>query len=89
MTPYEKGRAHEYREMEKLREAGYIIVGRAAGSHGEFDIWGIIPPPTPGALGRLKFVQCKSGKTAKRQRKRSMKDLERLAGTYKVEVEAR
>jgi Holliday junction resolvase len=38
---YIKGRAKEYRIMKRLKEEGYDIVVRTAGSHGAFDVIGI------------------------------------------------
>lgn len=38
---YIKGRAKEYRLMKKLKDEGYEIVARTAGSHSPIDIIGI------------------------------------------------
>jgi Holliday junction resolvase len=40
-TNYEKGRKKEYKIMKKLKEQGYDIVFRTAGSHSPIDVVGI------------------------------------------------
>lgn len=39
MNNYQKGRAKEYRICEKLRQEGFDIVQRSAGSHSPVDIF--------------------------------------------------
>jgi Holliday junction resolvase len=51
---YQKGRRKEYAICKKLREEGFDIVQRSAGSHSKVDIFAI---DTKGR--RIKLVQCK------------------------------
>jgi len=82
---YQKGRRAEYREVKRLRALGYQYVGRTAGSHGIFDVYGIklYPGEVEGFKGEIVFVQVKTGKHAERERARS--GIESLKGTYIVE----
>ena len=50
-TNYERGRAFEYRVIDRLRANGYFAI-RSAGSKGAVDIAAIKP-------GQVLFVQCK------------------------------
>ena len=52
--------------MKRLREEGYPIVIRSAGSRSPIDIIGIDPN-----LRRIVLIQCKSGKSSKTQIKRT------------------
>lgn len=51
---YKRGRAKEYSTMKKLRECGYDIVFRSAGSHSPIDVIGINT-----SLQIIKFIQNK------------------------------
>jgi Holliday junction resolvase len=51
---YVNGRAKEYRTMKRLRDEGYDIVVRTAGSHGAFDVVGIRSNTL-----EIKLIQCK------------------------------
>ncbi|MGH2638402.1 MAG: hypothetical protein ACRDF4_03870 [Rhabdochlamydiaceae bacterium] len=62
MTNYTRGRSYEYRVIAKLRKQGFTIVQRSAGSHSVVDIWAVDT-----AKKIIKLVQCKSGKSAKRE----------------------
>lgn len=39
-TNYDRGRETEYKIVKELEKAGYVNVGRSAGSHGIFDVVG-------------------------------------------------
>lgn len=51
---YIKGRAKEYKVMKRLRDEGYDIVARTAGSHGAFDVIAINKETRD-----IKLIQCK------------------------------
>ena len=51
---YARGRAREYRELDKMRKEGYDIVFRSAGSHSAIDCIGIRLKDK-----HIKLVQCK------------------------------
>lgn len=53
-TNYKRGRAKEYRIMEKLREEGFDVVTRSAGSHSAVDIIAVRRKDK-----RVKWIQCK------------------------------
>jgi hypothetical protein len=82
---YEKGRRAEYKVMKQLRKEGFQYVGRTAGSHGIFDVWGIelFDWDSPVHKGRIKLVQVKTGKTAERERAKT--EIGKLTGSYFVE----
>ncbi len=52
---YIAGRKVEYEIAKEFRESGYEVI-RAAGSHGKFDLVGIIP------TGPVLLIQCKRTK---------------------------
>lgn len=51
---YNKGRKKEYKICKELKEEGYEIVQRSAGSHSPIDIWAIHR-----GLKRIKLIQAK------------------------------
>ena len=58
---YRRGRNKEYRLMAKLREGGFDIVSRSAGSHSAIDIFGIRKIDK-----KIIFVQSKPKKFSKK-----------------------
>ena len=77
---YQKGRRREYKWVEKLRKLGYDYVGRTAGSHGLFDVYGIDV-----STRTIRLIQVKSGETAEREKTKARPGIEALTGTYYVE----
>ena len=88
---YRRGRAKEYRIMKKLREEGYQIVARSAGSHSPIDIWAIFFGESYYGdeiqKGVIRLIQSKGGKSGKRERKKALEDIKKLEGLYWVRVE--
>jgi len=88
---YVKGRKKEYAVMKKLREEGFQIVARSAGSHSPVDVWAVKRPSHADLVnvpvGEIRLVQVKSGKSAKREQKKALEDIREYAGIYVVTVE--
>ena len=61
MTNYTKGRGKEYRLMNKLKQEGYKIVFRSAGSHSKIDVVGI-------KQKEILFIQSKPKSMSKNKR---------------------
>lgn len=61
---YLRGRAKEYRVMKKLKDKGYKIVARTAGSHSPIDIIGI---KLISNRVHIKFIQCKPRRFRKKK----------------------
>jgi len=78
--------------MARLRALGFQVM-RTAASHGLFDVIGITTieqgPGSSGLRGFIKLVQCKSGKTQEKAKKKALKALKQYEGTYQVTVEVR
>ena len=68
ITHYQKGRKKEYRICNSLREAGYDIVQRSAGSKSSVDIWAVRRKDH-----QILLVQSK-GKKAKEEKKEVKKE---------------
>ncbi len=81
-TNYRKGRYYEYFVCNKLREQGYFIVQRTAGSRSPFDIIAIDKKNKI-----IKLIQCKSGKKITKHTSEAEKVNKELSGTYTVEYE--
>lgn len=81
MTMYKRGRDKEYRTVGKLREQGYEIAQRSAGSHSPIDIW---------AVNRTRrlitLVQCKGVLASENKLEKLRKELDWLNGKWEVEV---
>lgn len=77
---YEKGRRKEYKVCKELRDAGYDIVQRSAGSHSPFDIIAINR-----ANRSILFVQVKPDNYAESQINKILKENEWLDGEFNVE----
>ena len=84
-TQYLKGRNREYKTCEKLRQEGFHIVQRTAGSHSPMDIIAI-----DFHLNRIKLVQVKPKDMPDAQKQRILEDNKSLGGKrYYVEFEVR
>lgn len=79
---YVNGRAREYRMMKQLKEEGYDIVFRSAGSHSPIDIVGIKRGMgTP----RIILIQSKPKKFSKKKTKEISNSLNWLNNEFMVE----
>lgn len=83
---YVNGSAREYRIMKKLRDEGWEVVERSAGSHGAIDVFAM-KTATNTSLGQMLLIQCKGGKSAKRERKKAEREMPLMSGLYSVKVE--
>ncbi len=78
---YEKGRRKEYKLCKELRDLGYDIVVRTAGSHSPFDII---------AVDRYsKIITLVQAKADQENHDKILKELDWLNGTWTVEFEVR
>ena len=78
---YLRGRSREYRTMNKLKEIGYKIVLRSAGSHSPIDVVGIKD-------NEIRLIQCKPKSLSEKKRQKILSDLAWLQGQeLKVVVE--
>lgn len=71
---YRNGRAREYRIMKKLKEDGWDIVFRSAGSHSKIDIVGI-KKGHDGIYPSIIFIQSKPKKFSKKKKAEIEDDL--------------
>lgn len=76
---YINGRAKEYRICKKLKESGYSLVQRTAGSHSEVDILAINTKTK-----EIKLIQSKPRKMPKNQIKKILKRNKKLNGLFLV-----
>jgi hypothetical protein len=80
--------------MAKLKKDGWTVL-RTAGSHGPFDLIAIkdsvyLFNNEAGAIGgegEMRLIQVKSGKSAKREMRKALGDIERFTGLYNVVVQ--
>jgi len=79
---YRKGVRKEQKVVNELKEAGYDIVQRTAGSHSPIDIIAI-SKDTKGIL----FIQCKSDKLPNSEKVKICKEMEWLDGEFNVEFD--
>lgn len=79
---YVKGRAKEYKVCKNLKENGFDIAQRSAGSHSPIDIFAIKRDEKI-----IKFVQCKPDNFSKTEANKILSDLGYLKGIWKVEFE--
>ena len=76
---YRRGRRKEYRIVKQLREEGYDIVQRSAGSHSPIDVWAI------DIVNKIiLLVQVKPDSISKTKEKRLKEDNKQLDGEYLV-----
>jgi len=74
---YEKGRNKEYRICYKLKEQGYDIVQRTAGSHSPIDIIAINKE-----LKQIQFIQAKPNSMSNNKRNQLEQEQEALNGLF-------
>lgn len=81
---YEKGRRKEYKICNELKEAGFEIVQRTAGSHSPVDIIAINKE-----LGEIRFIQAKPDNFSDIATERLLKENKWLNGWFEVFFEVR
>ena len=77
---YLKGRAKEYKTISLLKDLGYVIAQRSAGSHSPIDVWAINKEQK-----LITLVQCKGKKATDRQLDKIKKQYSWLKGKWRVE----
>ena len=77
---YQKGRAKEYRICNQLKEDGFIISQRSAGSHSPIDVFAIHKKKK-----KIVFVQAKPKSMSDKNKKKLADELDWLNGNFKVE----
>ncbi len=88
MTQYEKGRRYEWKIRDEYRKKGYLVI-RSAGSKSAFDLVAIKRDQyewREGHGSEVLLIQCKTGKSAEREKAKlqSLKNL--YEGLYAVRV---
>lgn len=76
---YEKGRRREYKEVNRLKENGYEIANRSAGSHSAIDVFGINRTKRI-----IRLIQCKPDTMSENERNKIRKEFDWLNGEFKV-----
>ena len=76
---YVKGRRKEYMICQKLKEKGYNIAQRSAGSHSPIDIFAINKKDRT-----ILFIQAKPNDYPKSQANKIIRELDYLNGVFKV-----
>ena len=76
---YQRGARKEYRIVKQLREEGYDIVQRSAGSHSPVDVWAIDKKNKI-----ILLVQVKPSDISKAKEKRLLEENRKLNGNYLV-----
>ena len=79
---YIKGRNKEYIVRTKLKQKGWDIVQRTAGSHSPIDLFAIKAQER-----RIKLIQCKPTKISERAKNKLLKENIKLNGLFIVEFE--
>ena len=79
---YIKGRRKEYKVVNELREAGYDIVQRTAGSHSPVDLFAIDKKNRC-----IRFVQCKPATMPQNEINKILDELSWLDGEFNVEFD--
>ena len=79
---YLKGRRKEYKIMHELKDNGFEIAHRTAGSHSPIDVFGISRDKRI-----IKFIQSKPDNYGKTASKRIHDALDYLNGVWNVEFE--
>jgi Holliday junction resolvase len=77
---YVKGRKKEYKICEGLKDKGWNIAQRTAGSHSPIDIFAINKKTKT-----ILFIQSKPDNYPEREANKIKRDLEYLQGIWKVE----
>ena len=78
---YEKGRRAEYKIIKKLKETGFSISQRSAGSHSPIDVFAIDVENK-----KIIFVQCKTGANSEREKEKAKAELSGINGYFYVET---
>lgn len=81
-TNYIKGRKKEYKIMAYLKQIGYDIAQRTAGSHSPIDIFAIDKERK-----HIKFIQAKPDNYPKSKAEQINKELDYLKGSWEVSFE--
>ena len=81
---YQKGKLKEHKIVRQLKEQGWTIAQRSAGSHSPIDIFAINRDTK-----EILFIQSKCGEYAEREIVRLNKEYEWLNGGWNVRFEAR
>lgn len=76
---YRKGRRKEYRICKKLREQGFDIAQRSAGSHSPVDVWAVNKEKK-----EILLVQSKPRDISDRKEQELMQENSSFNGKYKV-----
>ena len=76
---YVKGRKKEYKIVKELKEKGFDIAQRSAGSHSPIDIFAIHKKER-----KIVFVQSKPDNFPKSEGRKILKELEYLNGNFEV-----
>ena len=76
---YVKGRRKEYKVVKQLKEHGFDIAQRSAGSHSPVDIFAIDK-----INRRIVLVQCKPSSMAKTRRNKILEENKELNGRFEV-----
>ena len=79
---YGKGRNYEYKAIKFLKELGFDICQRTAGSHSPIDVLAI---DTKKKI--IRFVQVKGDNISKKDEEKIMLENSKLNGDFKVEFE--
>lgn len=79
---YLKGRRKEYKEVKRLKENGFEIAQRSAGSHSPIDIFAISRTKRI-----IKLVQCKPDSMSNNKRKQIEDENNWLNGNFDVSFE--
>jgi len=79
---YVKGRRKEYKICKELREQGFTIVQRSAGSHSPIDIFAIHK-----GTRKILFVQSKPDNYGKKASEKILRDLDYLNGHWNGELQ--
>lgn len=81
---YQSGRHKEYKIANQMRDEGYDIAQRSAGSHSPVDLWCVNIKEK-----KIKLIQCKPDTMPMKQIRRLLEENEGLNGTFEVEFEVR
>jgi len=76
---YVKGRNKEYKVMKRLRDEGYDVVARTAGSHGVFDVIAFNKETKD-----IKLIQCKPASMSDNARRKIIDENSWLIGSFFV-----
>ena len=76
---YQKGRRKEYKIVKELREKGFYIAQRTAGSHSEVDVLGVDTENM-----EILLIQAKPNSMSENQKKKIIEKNKKLNGLFKV-----